>query len=37
VRKDTVDNFLKITKKAGLDVSPIGRTIPLTEHLIEVI
>ncbi|WP_226960544.1 selenide, water dikinase SelD [Sulfurimonas paralvinellae] len=37
VRKDAVDDFLKITKNARLDLSPIGRTTPRSKHLIEVV
>jgi selenide,water dikinase len=37
VTKDAVAEFLAITKKAGLDLHPIGRTTARAEHLVEVI
>lgn len=37
VRPDAVPEFLAIAKKAGLDLSPIGRTVPVQEKLIKVI
>ena len=36
VRKDSVEAFLKITAAEGLDLQPIGQTIPRGIHLIEV-
>jgi len=37
VRKDALNEFLEITKKAGLDLSPIGKTIPQAKYLVEVL
>ena len=37
VRKDALDDFLTLTKNAGLDLSPIGKTIPSSKYLVEVI
>ncbi len=37
VRKDSVEEFLTITKNAGLNLSSIGKTIPSSEYLIEVV
>ncbi|MDQ7042627.1 MAG: selenide, water dikinase SelD [Sulfurimonas sp.] len=37
VRKDAVDDFLTITKDAGLDLSQIGKTLPSSKYLVEVI
>ena len=37
VRKDAVDGFLAITKKAGLNLNPIGRTISSSKYVVEVI
>ena len=37
VRKDAVDDFLAITKDAGLDLHPIGKTIPSSKYVVEVI
>ncbi len=37
VRKDTVNAFLKITKNAELDLHSIGKTIPASKYLIEVL
>jgi len=37
VRKDALDDFLTITKNAGLDLSPIGKTIPSSKYVVEVI
>lgn len=36
VREESVDDFLAITKAAGLDLQPIGRTVARGEHLVEV-
>ena len=36
VRKEGADEFLRITKKAGLDLSPIGETHKAGDRLIEV-
>ena len=37
VRKESVPEFLEITKNVGLDLSPIGHTTKRGEHLIEVL
>ena len=37
VRKDAVEEFLAITKNAGLDLSPIGKTVPSSKYVVEVI
>jgi len=37
VRKDTVDEFLAITTKAGLDLVSIGETVKESKHLIEIV
>ena len=37
VRKDVLEDFSALTKKAGLDLEPIGRTIPRSEYLVEVV
>ncbi len=37
VRKDSIEDFLTITKKVGLDLEAIGRTTKKSENLIEVI
>ncbi len=37
VRKDALNDFLKITKKAGLDLHSIGRTTPASKYLVEVV
>jgi selenide,water dikinase len=37
VRKESVNDFLAITKAAGLDLSSIGETLERGEHLIEVV
>ncbi len=37
VRRDAVDEFLAITKKAGLDLHSIGKTTPSSKHFVEVI
>jgi selenide,water dikinase len=37
VRKDALQEFMKITQDAGLDLSPIGRTIPRSQYLVEVV
>ena len=37
VRKDAVDNFLKVAQEEGLDLKPIGETHAPKEHLIEVV
>lgn len=37
VKRDSVDAFLEITKNAGLDLAPIGETVPKAKYLVEVI
>ncbi len=37
VRKEAVDEFLSIAKRAGLDLHSIGETVPSTEFLVEVV
>lgn len=37
VRKDALDDFLAITQNAGLDLSPIGKTIASSNYVVEVI
>jgi len=37
VRKDALEEFLALTKNAGLDLSPIGKTVPSSKYLVEVI
>ena len=37
VRKESIDDFLAITKNAGLTLESIGRTTPPSDNLIEVI
>ena len=37
VRKDTVEEFLAITTKAGLDLCSIGETVKESKHLIEIV
>jgi len=37
VRKDTVDDFLAITKNAGLDLYTIGKTTTSSKYLVEVV
>jgi len=37
VRKDALEEFLAITKNAGLALSPIGRTTPSSKYMVEVI
>jgi selenide,water dikinase len=36
VEDDAIEAFLELTAKAGLDLNPIGRTIPLTDHFVNV-
>ena len=37
VRKEALEDFLALTKNAGLDLSPIGKTVPSSKYLVEVI
>jgi selenide,water dikinase len=37
VRKDAIEAFLAITKSAGLELTPIGKTLSRKSHFIEVI
>ncbi|WP_457745273.1 selenide, water dikinase SelD [Sulfurimonas sp.] len=37
VRKDALKQFLEITKRVGLDLSPIGTTVKRSKYLVEVI
>ncbi len=37
VKKDAVNDFLSITKAAGLDLSPIGETVKRGKYLVEVV
>ena len=37
VRKDALDDFLTITKNAGLSLESIGKTTPPTKYLVEVL
>ena len=37
VKKDAVNDFLSITKAAGLDLSPIGETVKCGKYLVEVV
>jgi len=37
VRKESVDEFLSITKNAGLDLHSIGKTTPTSKYLVEII
>ena len=37
VRKETLNDFFAITEAAGLDLAEIGKTIPHSEYLVEVI
>lgn len=36
VEDNATEAFLELTKNAGLNLSPIGRTIPLTDHFVTV-
>ena len=37
VEEGSIPEFLEVTKKAGLDLEPIGRTIPKCEYAVEVV
>ena len=37
VRKESLNDFFAITEAAGLDLAEIGKTIPHSEYLVEVI
>jgi len=37
VEESSVSEFLEVTKKAGLDLEPIGKTVPKGEFAVEVV
>ena len=37
VRKDTVNDFLALTKAAGLDLAAIGETVERNDYLVNVV